>query len=90
MDLTPLDAALLEASADEYRIEQSRTALRDAFLAAAEAAAAVMALDIPVAMLALWEASRAADEAFEPGSAEAEAFALVLAAVGEEAFGRAA
>ena len=87
MDLTRLDLSWLENAGEEYRVEQSRTALRDAFLSAAEAVGAVMALDTGSAMTAILEASRAADEAYEPGSPEAVAFALILAAVGEEAFG---
>ncbi len=81
--LTRLDLTWLENAGEEYRIEQSRTALRDAFLAAAEAVRCVMAHDAAGTAMAVLEASRAADEAYEHGSLGAESFAHVLAGIGD-------
>jgi hypothetical protein len=98
-----LDATRLRVLADgEYEAEAEALALElegpgfslAACLHALDAArlAVLAALDRDMSRVSplLLEAAWAADDTFVPGSAEAESFALILAAIGDEAEARAA
>ena len=88
-----LTLAAAEQAAEDDKLEMpgdtfSLLALQHALDTASLAISAAVSGDPAGLSSLLLEAQRAADDTFEAGSAEAEALALVLAAIGDEAMAR--